>query len=316
MRKMSTGVAAIVAAGIAGLACSNSGLKSRAGDAGAANGGHAGSTISSGTTDGSGGAGGAGGTAGAVGSGGISGTDASVHGGAGALDASSSAGGSGTGGQPGSLPICASIRMCDPPDQQIDGPCPADRECYSFQQYCFVATTVCMLPAGVHCSDLVCDPGDSPTTSYADDCRQNPNACYSRQLCAYDIWCRYGTDAGVVVGTPDASVVPGPRIPRCGDGILQTNSGEKCDDSNTFNGDGCNALCQIEAGWQCPTPGQACIPCGSGTIDGCDAGSVGYCGDGIVQTNLGEECDLGLQNGVFLEGLGECRYCQWIPWLP
>jgi len=40
----------------------------------------------------------------------------------------------------------------------------------------------------------------------------------------------------------------------CGNGVLDT--GEQCDDGNTFIGDGCSNYCQIEDGWQCtdPTP--------------------------------------------------------------
>jgi hypothetical protein len=65
--EMSTTVTALFVAGMVGLACSSSGLKSRAGDAGAASGGQAGSTISSGTTGGTGGTIGPGGGAGADG---------------------------------------------------------------------------------------------------------------------------------------------------------------------------------------------------------------------------------------------------------
>jgi len=40
----------------------------------------------------------------------------------------------------------------------------------------------------------------------------------------------------------------------CGNGVLDT--GEQCDDGNTFIGDGCSNYCQIEDSWQCtdPTP--------------------------------------------------------------
>ena len=52
-----------------------------------------------------------------------------------------------------------------------------------------------------------------------------------------------------------------------------------------------------------------------GCTTGCTWGP--RCGDGVVQMNYGEQCDLGSQNGVFQSGLGECTpYCQWIPWLP
>lgn len=34
--------------------------------------------------------------------------------------------------------------------------------------------------------------------------------------------------------------------PFCGDGIIQQESGEQCDDGNTANGDGCSSICEIE----------------------------------------------------------------------
>jgi cysteine-rich repeat protein len=33
---------------------------------------------------------------------------------------------------------------------------------------------------------------------------------------------------------------------RCGDGVLQPESGEQCDDGNTVSGDGCSDTCRIE----------------------------------------------------------------------
>src|SRR5262249_37016831 len=62
--------------------------------------------------------------------------------------------------------------------------------------------------------------------------------------------------------------------PVCGDGAV--NNGEQCDDGNAFGGDGCDANCQIEQGWTCPTPGQPYQP-------------LHYCGDGVVDP--GEACD-------------------------
>ena len=35
---------------------------------------------------------------------------------------------------------------------------------------------------------------------------------------------------------------------KCGDGIIITSL---CDDGNTFNGDGCSSVCNIESGWTC-----------------------------------------------------------------
>lgn len=41
----------------------------------------------------------------------------------------------------------------------------------------------------------------------------------------------------------------------CGDGTVNTGSGEECDDGNTVSGDGCSSSCQLEFG------------CGNGTVD-------------------------------------------------
>jgi fibro-slime domain-containing protein len=70
----------------------------------------------------------------------------------------------------------------------------------------------------------------------------------------------------------------------CGDGILEGN--EQCDDGvppaektgpNAID-TGCNALCQVEANWNCQTPGQPCQ-------------YVGVCGNGVLTSN--KQCDDG-----------------------
>jgi cysteine-rich repeat protein len=112
------------------------------------------------------------------------------------------------------------------------------------------------------------------------------------------------TDGGLP-NTPDAPADRGDvRMTGllCGNGVL--DPGEQCDDGNRVNGDGCNAFCQIEARWDCPTPGEPCIPCGTDGAGGCDGGPVGYCGDGIIQTYLGEECDMGELNGALVDDNG------------
>lgn len=88
----------------------------------------------------------------------------------------------------------------------------------------------------------------------------------------------------------------------CGNGALETGVGETCDDGNLLDGDGCDALCQVESG---PV-------CGNGILESpeeCDAGedngelsaspcrtdcTVPFCGDGVLDPH--EECDDGLAN--------------------
>jgi cysteine-rich repeat protein len=115
----------------------------------------------------------------------------------------------------------------------------------------------------------------------------------------------------------------------CGDGAR--TEAEQCDDGNTANGDGCSAECTTEIpetcgdgrvdeaeGEQCDTAGETAtcdgdctIPvCGdawrNAVLEGCDDGNTtggdgcsaectieipSACGDGAVQTQLGEQCD-------------------------
>jgi fibro-slime domain-containing protein len=63
-----------------------------------------------------------------------------------------------------------------------------------------------------------------------------------------------------------------PIPPGCGNGTLQGD--EECDDGNTMSGDGCSLACRQETGFECTTPGQACIStvvCGDGRVGGKEA---------------------------------------------
>ena len=175
--------AAIIMAGLVGLACSSSGLKTIP-EAGAASGGQAGGTISSETT------GGAGGT---IGTGGTASTSTS-----------------GTTGQGGTCATIAAI--CNQGDQLLAGDssnCPVERECYPLQAGC--DTVLCMLPEGVHCSDpLSCNPGDTQISEWDSDCDAHTNSCYTKLLCTQPyIVCRYGPDAGMDASTSDTGGSPG-----------------------------------------------------------------------------------------------------------
>jgi cysteine-rich repeat protein len=57
-------------------------------------------------------------------------------------------------------------------------------------------------------------------------------------------------DDGINLGGNASSCAPGCMTlgARCGDGVVQTSNGETCDDGNTVDGDGCSSTCQIEIG--------------------------------------------------------------------
>ncbi|MBN2193563.1 MAG: DUF4215 domain-containing protein [Polyangiaceae bacterium] len=123
---------------------------------------------------------------------------------------------------------------------------------------------------------------------------------------------------------PPECVVVAPAA--CGDGAINLDPPEACDDGNSLPGDGCSGACVVEPYSECPTPGQPCVStiiCGDGVIgpgEACDDGNLadgdgcaatcdkierGYscrtagapcirvytCGDGIVDPNEG--CDDG-----------------------
>ncbi|RLG24048.1 hypothetical protein DRN85_08305, partial [Methanosarcinales archaeon] len=55
-------------------------------------------------------------------------------------------------------------------------------------------------------------------------------------------------EGSVFIPKDEACGRPRPTTPGCGDGIVQTELGENCDDGNTINGDGCSENCLIECG--------------------------------------------------------------------
>ncbi len=82
-------------------------------------------------------------------------------------------------------------------------------------------------------------------------------------------------------------------VPICGDGVVQTERGEECDDGNLLSGDGCNGLCRRE--WCGDGITQNDEECDDGNIiagDGCNPKcGVEECGNGRIDT--GESCDDG-----------------------
>ncbi len=82
------------------------------------------------------------------------------------------------------------------------------------------------------------------------------------------------------------------QFPRCGDGVV--DRAEECDDGTSFGGDGCTITCQNEGpcGDGALQPTEQCDDANSRSGDGCSAEcDIESCGDGLVQSTLGEECD-------------------------
>ncbi|MBT4586214.1 DUF4215 domain-containing protein, partial [Candidatus Peregrinibacteria bacterium] len=125
----------------------------------------------------------------------------------------------------------------------------------------------------------------------------------------------------------------GCRWSSCGDGIINNDIvwrrtrvnydlvEEECDDGNTLNGDGCNQNCKKET-----TTVASDGLCGDGIIhddeqcddgnriagDGCSANCTierGYCGDGVLQPGLGEQCEPSIHSDLLpYECSASCRY--------
>jgi cysteine-rich repeat protein len=68
----------------------------------------------------------------------------------------------------------------------------------------------------------------------------------------------------------------------CGNSLISVT--EACDDGGTVPGDGCNAGCQIEPGWECVGEPSVCTYCGDDVIEGTEE-----CDDG--DTTPGDGCD-------------------------
>ena len=83
----------------------------------------------------------------------------------------------------------------------------------------------------------------------------------------------------------------------CGDGVVEE---EACDDGNTMDGDGCDANCSVENGWECAG---ACTPiCGDGLVKGAET-----CDDGNLMP--GDGCDAACAKEAGYECTGEPSVC-------
>jgi cysteine-rich repeat protein len=162
-----------------------------------------------------------------------------------------------------------------------------------------------------------------------------PARCEANAL----VTCESGIESRVQCGAflCDAELA---RCGSCGDGFIDTTSGEICDDGNNINGDGCRQDCteelcgdnlldpqevcddgNEEGGDGCRADCEGNEDCGDFLVDvgeicddgntvgddGCraDCEGIEVCGDGLVDTDTGEGCDDG--NAFFGDGCrGDC----------
>jgi cysteine-rich repeat protein len=148
-----------------------------------------------------------------------------------------------------------------------------------------------------------------------------PSLCYGMiAIGCFSAGCDlYNPKRSQKVEPPDASLIydasypnldayPDARVARCGDGILDRDRGETCDDGNTVSGDGCSSNCNVnercgngvrDPGEQCDTQSMATPTC---DVD-C---TVPMCGDRVVNQAAGEQCD----DGNTIDNDGCTNRCQ------
>ena len=184
-------------------------------------------------------------------------------------------------------------------------------ECASGEHTCDVNAECSNAEGGFSCECLDGFTGDGATCTDVDECADDTHDCGDRSTCANAVGsfvceCPEGTE-----GDECTEV--------CGDGLVVFD--EECDDENLDAGDGCDAVCAVEAGFVCVgEPSECEETCGNSVLDEgetCDDGNLtnsdgcsdicaaeaGYvctgepsvcnatCGDGTLDE--GETCDDG-----------------------
>jgi cysteine-rich repeat protein len=197
--------------------------------------------------------------------------------------------------------------------------------------------------------DSVCDPRFGCGEEFHTVCRDGTCVAANgpgANICASDLDCSVSSafcgngvqDAGEECDDGNRIAVDGCSLDcrvesvlgtgACGDGML--DPGEECDDGNVTDGDGCSEFCTLDDEGQTPgdppqVGGQAV--CGDGTLqpgeecddgnrrdfDGCSSRCLletGFCGDGVIQRALGEQCEVSLHDSALSFGCNPatCRF--------
>ncbi|HEX5062779.1 MAG TPA: DUF4215 domain-containing protein [Kofleriaceae bacterium] len=144
----------------------------------------------------------------------------------------------------------------------------------------------------------ICDDGN---TVSGDGCSSD---CKSLEVCGNMIvdavteQCDLGS---MNSNAPDAMCRTSCKLPRCGDTIIDPMHGEACDNGlmNADAPNACRTNCQNpRCGDNIRDSGEVCDDGNTTSGDGCSAncGSLETCGNGIIDTAKGEQCDAGAAN--------------------
>jgi cysteine-rich repeat protein len=167
------------------------------------------------------------------------------------------------------------------------------------------------------CGDGVRDPGeqcDDANTNDADGCRTDCTAPASCDPATFLPRCDGNTlvrcDMGLEVPTVCGALACDPtrgRCGSCGDSVL--DPGEECDYPDLTEGDGCDTNCTFpRCGNGVRDPGEVCEDGNETYGDGCrgDCAGIEVCGDGLVDSAVGEQCDEGSLNGDETVSCDDC----------
>jgi cysteine-rich repeat protein len=225
--------------------------------------------------------GGDGGAENPPGSGGVPDESPSSAGAGGTAGAAGDSAGGGAGGEPASIPECGDgtrdgSEECDDANQTDEDGCSAD--------------------CRIELRKTACGDGQVKDWEECDDGNLNPgDGCDGR--CRTERCGNKREDVGEECDPPDlitCGITCKIKGPRCGDGVVQTELGEECDDRNTLPGDGCHTCRETCGDGRIDrTYGEECEPAYS-TPEQCSAVDCRWlpvCGDGEVQPEAGEQCD-------------------------
>jgi cysteine-rich repeat protein len=183
-----------------------------------------------------------------------------------------------------------------------------DESCYACPEDCGIPSAC--IEEGKEGSgltnDACCEDLISVSNAQRDsegDCAVNEDGSFLCTLCGDGV-CGLGENA---CNCPhDCLNLP---IAPCGDGWVDTEVSEECDDGNDGNGDGCSVYCMIENGWECNPDEAGQSECASIFGDGLITGTE-ECDD--ANTTDGDGCTLGMIDDGW-ECAGEPSECTEIP---